>query len=36
MVVAAYDKAQTVLLDEIFFRLYEKKFREFAAMLATK
>jgi len=33
IVEAACDKAQTVLLDQVFFRMDEKKFRDFAAML---
>jgi len=33
MLEAACDKAQSVLLDQVFFRLNDEKFREFAAML---
>lgn len=33
MLEAACDKAQSVLLDQVFFRLDGAKFREFTAML---
>lgn len=33
MLEAACDKAQAVLLDQVFFSLDESKFREFTAML---
>lgn len=33
MLEAACDKAQSVLLDQIFFSLDETRFREFTAML---
>ena len=33
IVEAACDKAQTLLLDQVFFRMDEKKFRDFAAIL---
>jgi uncharacterized protein (DUF1778 family) len=33
MLEAACDKAQSVLLDQVFFRLNDEKFREFTAML---
>jgi uncharacterized protein (DUF1778 family) len=33
MLEAACDKAQSVLLDQVFFSLDDAKFREFTAML---
>jgi uncharacterized protein (DUF1778 family) len=33
MLEAACDKAQAVLLDQVFFNLDEEKFREFSALL---
>ncbi len=33
MLEAACDKAQTVLLDQVFFSLNEARFREFSALL---
>jgi uncharacterized protein (DUF1778 family) len=33
MLEAACDKAQSVLLDQVFFSLDEEKFRQFTALL---
>lgn len=33
VIEAAYDKAQAVLLDQVFFNLDENQFRQFTAML---